>query len=100
MLSCLNENLEILDEVKEVFDLAENSDEDVTNPHINIHQIEEEEFDYETAKRIVEDIPSPSSEKRVTKGKAVFITPDNSLRTSLAEQQARRNVAIAKLMLE
>lgn len=87
MLSCLNENLEILDEVREVFDRAENSDEEVTKPQTNIYQkIEEEEFDYETAKRIVEDIPSPSSEKRVTKGKAVFITPDNSLRTSLAEQ--------------
>lgn len=94
LLNSLNENLEVLDGVKEVFERADT--DDLNDKHVSpvrkVPALKEEE-----ALKILSGIPTP---KRVTKGKAVFIVPDKSKHMNEEQKAAQRNAAIARLMME
>ena len=94
LLQSLNDNLGVLDGVREVFEKDGTDGEDSGN---ELFLERSRESDHEEVSKILDSIPTP---KKVSKGRAVFIVPDKAKQESVEAKKAKRNAMIAKLMQE
>ena len=95
LLQSLNDNLGVLDGVREVFE-RDGTDEDDSGDEPLVEECSRESSQEEAA-RILDGVPTP---KKVSKGRAVFIVPDKAKQQqeSVEAKRAKRNAVIAKLM--
>ena len=96
LLQSLNDNLGVLDGVREVFE-RDGAGTDGDDSGDDLLRERSRESSQEEATRILDGIPTP---KKVSKGRAVFIVPDKAKQESVEAKKAKRNAVIARLMQE
>ena len=99
LLNSLNENLELLDGVKEVLD---RNQKQVTEDSMQVIDELNESIPREDDKMsdLTEDQEEDILPKRVAKGRAVFISPEKEKPMNEQERKEKRSEMIAELMIQ